>query len=62
LQRRRSVREVNLGARAGSDVRDLGFLEIRADIRIAVDQGHHRLALRGIGALCKIEIGDETID
>jgi hypothetical protein len=41
----------------------LGSREIRADpIRIAGDQGHHRLALRGIGARCKIEIGDETID
>ena len=63
LQGRRSVHEVNLDVGAGFDVGDFGFLEIRVDsIRIAVDQGHHRLPLRGKGALRKIEIGNETID
>src|SRR3981189_2105030 len=31
LQRRRSIHEVNLGAGARLDMRDLGFLEIRLD-------------------------------
>jgi hypothetical protein len=63
LQRRGSVHEVNLGASAGFDMRDLGFLEIRLDpIGIAVDQGHHGFPLRGKRPLCKGEICDETID
>src|SRR5262245_10077012 len=40
-----------------------GILVLRVDaIRIAVDQGHHRLPLGGKRALGKVEIGNETID
>ena len=63
LQRGGSVHQMDLGGVAGSDMRDFGFLEIGLDpIRIAVDQRKHGLALDGIDAFRKAQVGDETID